>query len=100
MMPSALNVEKQAQLVSAAWQCLSEIGKTLYQHTAYVLYRLTLSPIKSKEKMVYASSIKPEQPASNMQAVQVLCCLLLIFIQGLVMNLVKLESSKKGFKIN
>jgi hypothetical protein len=40
----------------------------------------TLYPIRNKVKMAFATSIKPEQPASNLQSVQVLCCLLLISI--------------------
>ncbi|KAH3711168.1 hypothetical protein DPMN_070669 [Dreissena polymorpha] len=39
---------------------------------------INLSPKRSQVKMAFATSIKPEQPASNSQSVQVLCCLLLI----------------------
>ncbi|KAH3692454.1 hypothetical protein DPMN_194295 [Dreissena polymorpha] len=43
-------------------------------------------------------ALSPEQPAINSQAVQVLCCLLLISIIELEMKPLKLESRDKGLK--
>ena len=70
----------------------------------YVLWLSQLSsvplfnpfPLRSEVKMAFATSIKPEQPASNSQSILVLCCLLLISALGLEMKPLKLESSKKG----
>ena len=65
------------------------LADTLYFHYGMFIetgniwfqaFNLTLSHIEANKKWLRANSIKPEQPASNAQSDQVLCCLLFISI--------------------
>ena len=72
----------------------------MFNLNLYLSLGINPFPFRRKVKWLYATNKQPFQPASNSQAVQVLCSLLLRSILVLEMKALKLESSRKGLKFD